>query len=222
MATDNQRKAWEKYRKSPKGIQNSRERQRRYRRTEKGKQRIRERKERDRKLAPNIEYMKEYLHTYFQRPEVKKRQSYLAKQRYESDEQRNLRKTPEYKMHQREIQKKYTQSQKVKEYKARPIVKIRHNIRVRMKQVIQGKKADHAMKLVGCNVEFLMNHLESTFKPGMTWNNYGKWHIDHIIPLALYGDLLLDAEWQKEAFHWSNLQPLWAAENISKHAKLVA
>jgi len=70
------------------------------------------------------------------------------------------------------------------------------------------------MKLVGCSIDFLKQHLENKFKPGMSWKNYGKWHIDHIRPCASF-DLRKPAE-QKKCFHYSNLQPLWAKENLVK------
>ena len=51
----------------------------------------------------------------------------------------------------------------------------------------------------------------------MNWENYGKWHIDHIKPISKFD--MTDQEEQKKCFHWSNLQPLWAEENISKGDK---
>jgi len=56
--------------------------------------------------------------------------------------------------------------------------------------------------------------LKSNFKPGMSWDNYGEWHIDHIKPLILF-DLTKRSQMLK-AVHYTNLQPLWANENISK------
>jgi hypothetical protein len=51
----------------------------------------------------------------------------------------------------------------------------------------------------------------------MTWDNYGEWHVDHIQPCASFD--LSDPKQLAECFNWSNLQPLWAKENISKGAK---
>ena len=48
----------------------------------------------------------------------------------------------------------------------------------------------------------------------MTWDNYGKWHVDHIIPVSRFD--LTDPEQQKICFHFTNLQPLWGGENIGK------
>ena len=59
-------------------------------------------------------------------------------------------------------------------------------------------------------------HLEAQFKPGMTWDNYGLkgWHVDHIRPCASFD--LRDPEQQRRCFHYTNLQPLWAEENLKK------
>ena len=79
-------------------------------------------------------------------------------------------------------------------------------------------KADKTMKLVGCTPTFLKEYLEAKFKDGITWDNYGEWHVDHIIPCASF-DLTKEEE-QKKCFHYTNLQPLWAEENLSKGAKV--
>jgi len=79
------------------------------------------------------------------------------------------------------------------------------------------EKAGNTMKLTGCSKEELCTFLEAEFSPGMTWENYGEWHIDHIRPCASFN--LEDAEEQKKCFHWTNLQPLWAADNIRKSDK---
>jgi hypothetical protein len=59
---------------------------------------------------------------------------------------------------------------------------------------------------------------EKKFKPKMSWNNYGKWHIDHIKPCCSFN--LSKSEEQRKCFHYSNLQPLWAKENLSKGKKV--
>jgi len=71
-------------------------------------------------------------------------------------------------------------------------------------------------KLVGCSRGFLINHLESQFTDGMTWENYGRlsWHIDHIEPLCSFD--LTDLQQVKKAIHYSNLQPLFAEDNRKK------
>ena len=74
--------------------------------------------------------------------------------------------------------------------------------------------------LTGYTAEDLRKHLESQFKEGMTWDNYGKWHIDHIIPLSrLYIDGTDDPTF-KFAWSLSNLQPLWKKDNLKKANKI--
>jgi hypothetical protein len=84
----------------------------------------------------------------------------------------------------------------------------------------KGKRAGSAVRDLGCPIAYLKTYLESLFKPGMSWDNYGhkSWHVDHIIPLCSFD--LSDPEQLKKACHYTNLQPLWATENISKSGKL--
>ena len=73
--------------------------------------------------------------------------------------------------------------------------------------------------LLGCSINYLRTHLKKQFKPGMNWENYGfkGWHIDHIKPVSSFN--LKCPVQQMACFHYSNLQPLWACENLSKGAK---
>lgn len=86
-------------------------------------------------------------------------------------------------------------------------------------RVVKGTKAHKTDALVGCNIVLLRAYLQSLFKPGMTWENYGEWHVDHKIPCAEFD--LRDPAQQLLCFHFSNLQPLWAVENLRKARKLV-
>jgi hypothetical protein len=74
--------------------------------------------------------------------------------------------------------------------------------------------------LLGCTVEELKTHIENQFEDGMTWENWAHdgWHLDHIIPCSSF-DLTKKKE-QKKCFHYTNLQPLWAEDNLSKSSKL--
>jgi hypothetical protein len=77
-------------------------------------------------------------------------------------------------------------------------------------------KVHRTHDLIGCTVPDLMSHIEARFAEGMTWENHGRygWHIDHIRPCASFD--LTDPEQQRQCFHYTNLQPLWAADNIRK------
>lgn len=91
-------------------------------------------------------------------------------------------------------------------------------LRARVGVALRGlgvRKSGPTIALLGCTVPHLRAHLESLFKPGMTWENHGPvWHIDHIKPCAAFN--LTDPEQQRICFHWTNLQPLFALDNLRK------
>lgn len=97
------------------------------------------------------------------------------------------------------------------------IVNMRERIRFAMLRACSFR-SERTKQLLGCSPEFLRGYIEAKFEIGMTWENYGKWHVDHIIPCA--GFDLRNPEAQKECFHYSNLQPLWAEENLSKNDRM--
>jgi hypothetical protein len=86
-------------------------------------------------------------------------------------------------------------------------------------KAVKARKNMRTLDYCGCSVAFLMNHLEAQFAPGMSWDNYGEWHIDHIRPCASFTNLGIDIEEQKQCFHYTNLQPLWAEDNLRKSDK---
>ena len=98
-----------------------------------------------------------------------------------------------------------------------PQFKIKKVLRSR---ICKALKAQHTIKnsrtqdLTGCTIQELFNHIESLFTTDMNWENHGEWHIDHIKACATYD--LTDPEEQKKCFHYTNLQPLWAKDNLKK------
>lgn len=97
--------------------------------------------------------------------------------------------------------------------------KLARLLRVRLRETVLNVYRDEsAMVLVGCSTEDLIAHIQDQFDEDMHWGNMGKWHIDHIKPCASFD--LTDPEQQRECFHYTNLQPLWGKDNISKGAKL--
>ncbi len=74
--------------------------------------------------------------------------------------------------------------------------------------------------VIGYTLDDLIKHLESQFEDGMSWDNYGKWHIDHIKPVSSFNIESIEDEELKECWSLQNLQPLWARENFKKGAKV--
>ena len=98
-----------------------------------------------------------------------------------------------------------------------PAALLRNRLQTRLHHFLgkAGKsKALSFAEYVGCSAEDLAKHLEGKFSDGMSWDNRGEWHIDHIRPCASFD--LTDPAQQRECFHYSNLQPLWAADNLRK------
>ena len=81
-------------------------------------------------------------------------------------------------------------------------------------------KEKHAIEYLGCDMEFFINYLEDKFSEEMSWDNYGfgedKWHIDHVKPARAF-DLENSQEDREKCFHYTNLQPLWQKDNLSKN-----
>lgn len=97
-----------------------------------------------------------------------------------------------------------------------PIFNLANSVRCRINKYIKGFLKKSSSSLVGCCWEELKIHLEKQFKDGMSWENRNEWHIDHIIPLSS-AKTLSEIE---TLCHFSNLQPLWAKENLSKGNKM--
>jgi hypothetical protein len=101
----------------------------------------------------------------------------------------------------------------------KPEARITENLRRRTRAVLEGtNKSAPTLALIGCSPIELKDHLESLFTVGMSWDNYGKWHIDHIVPCDSF-DLTVASE-QRKCFNYKNLQPLWANDNLRKGSKI--
>jgi len=102
--------------------------------------------------------------------------------------------------------------------------RLRVSLGVRISQVMKSgvKASEKTLVLIGCSLQELMCHLEARFMPGMTWKNYGRygWHIDHVVPCCSFD--LTDEKQQRACFHFTNLQPLWWRENLSKGGRVHA
>lgn len=128
---------------------------------------------------------------YMQRPEIKSRYNQHCNNRYKNDIQ----------------------------FKLKVTLRNRINGILKIKDIY--KTFQSHIDSLGCTILELKIHLESQFKQNMTWQNHSKygWHIDHIKPLSSFD--LTDPEQVKQACHYTNLQPLWAQENILKGNKII-
>lgn len=102
---------------------------------------------------------------------------------------------------------------------ANPMFRLAANMRRRLREVLgaSGKgETSRTNSVLGCSPANLRNHIEQQFQPGMSWANYGSWHVDHIVPLRSADSV--DALVQ--LCHYTNLQPLWAQDNRVKQDML--
>lgn len=168
---------------------------------------------------------------------LENREHYKGKsiKRYRENKQEHKAKTKEYREKNIEWYQDYNRryyeenSEKIKEASKKSLYrriesdhgfKILQRLRKRMYEAVKGSvKSARTIELIGCSVEELKKHLENQFQDGMSWENYGEWHVDHIIPCSLFD--FTKPEDQRACFHYTNLQPLWAIDNIRKSNKLL-
>jgi 5-methylcytosine-specific restriction endonuclease McrA len=113
----------------------------------------------------------------------------------------------------------YNKERQLERYKKN---KVNFNFSRRMRKSLNGIKESKSWEtLVDYSLEELKLHLERQFTEGMSWDNYGEWHIDHIIPVSSFNIQTLDDENFKKCWSLENLQPLWAEQNIKKSNKIL-
>lgn len=143
---------------------------------------------------------------------MKKKREY-----YYANKEKILEGRREYYENNKGAVKRRTAAYTVARYRTDPLFNLEMRCRTRIRHALKGhgfSKTATTKDMLGCTYEELMHHLESQFAEGMTWDNRGDWHIDHIVPLA-------SAETEEELValcHYTNLQPLWAEDNMSKGA----
>ena len=141
------------------------------------------------------------------------------KRNYLENKQTRIQYANNYYIKNREKQKKRSAEYIKKRLLTDPMFKLSRYMRDRVLAAFKHKKwkkNSKTQEMLGADYKTVMSHIESRFKKGMTWDNYGEWHIDHIKPLSSAKD-------EKELIslsHYTNLQPLWAIENQRKHNKI--
>jgi hypothetical protein len=171
----------------------------------------------------NKESKKEYLKNY------KNKNKNTLKEKNKEYRIKNIDRIKDWRSKNQEYLKKYRQNNKLnfrlyikRRSENEPIFKFKNNIRrLILHSFKRGgknfKKIDRTEVILGCTVEYFLNHISEKFKEGMGFENHGEWHIDHIIPLAF-------AKTEEEVVklnHYTNFQPLWAKENLSKGKKIL-
>jgi len=169
----------------------------------------------------NSEYLKNY-HKKYNNENEKKRSDYHKQYRSKNKDKIANRDKLYYEKH------KYDDSFKERRFtyyekklKNNIFFKLSKSLRVRLHHAIKNNyKTGSAVRDLGCSIEELKTYLESKFQPGMSWDNWSTrgWHIDHIIPLSSFD--LTNREELLKACHYTNLQPLWAVDNLKKSNKM--
>ena len=103
------------------------------------------------------------------------------------------------------------------EYRKKPEVRIVDIQRDRLKSIVKSTSVSRH-EMTGCTPSQLRQHIESQFAKGMTWQNQGRWHLDHIMPCSAFD--LTNPEQVKVCFNWQNLRPIWAKKNLRKGKKI--
>lgn len=156
-----------------------------------------------------------------QNPELELARLERKRLKYQTDEQQRqkeaLNKKSYYSHNKDSIVAKVNNYEKARRM-VDPLFRLKKDLRSRLGSTIREQSATTGIREhLGCTLEELKIYLESKFLPGMTWENWTQdgWHIDHIKPLAL-------AKTEEELLklmHYTNLQPLWAKDNLSKGKK---
>lgn len=102
-------------------------------------------------------------------------------------------------------------------YNKTPKARILAAIRSRLRSALKAK-TQTTCQYLGCTPDFFKKHIEAQFSHGMTWENFGKWHMDHIVPISAFD--LFDPLQVQIACNWTNIRPLWAKANLRKSKKI--
>ncbi len=122
--------------------------------------------------------------------------------------------------HLRETRNKYERTRKSND----PVYKLIGNFRTAIYTVLKENnltKFGHYFDILGYSQHDLIDHLEKQLKDGMTWENYGEWHVDHKLPITSFNFTTIYDEEFKKCWSLENLQPMWGEENISKSNRIL-
>ena len=182
------------------------------------------------KRHQKTEKYKIYVRKYRQSEHGRKIVNEAAKRFFKTDKGKLIKKRFDSSEKGKILLKTYQKSEKGKLTRKRflennPHHVVAHNLRTQLRlqlYKVKSTKEESFSKLLGCDVRFLKKYIEKQFIKKMSWDNYGEWHVDHIVPFAYFMNNydFTQTKIQKIACHYSNLQPMWAKENISKSDKI--
>lgn len=170
-----------------------------------------------------VEHQREYSKQYYLRTKEtrKQKRESFTKKWYEKNKERcccnakNWRKNNPEKI--KQIEDRHA-AKRLSTIKGKLSNHMANAIRRKIKGI---KLRKHWENIVGYSYLELRNHLESLFRDGMSWQNYGQWHIDHIIPISFFDYKSFNDVEFKMCWRLENLQPMWAKENIRKRNKIL-
>lgn len=178
---------------------------------EKNKEEILKQRKEYRDKPENKVKKAKYHKEHNSKPGNKIKKAKYDKEWHLKNREERLKQQKEYREENKQYQKEYARNRR----KTDIDFKIRGYLRSRLWHALKGRnKSRPTMFLIGCDIDYLMYHIQEQFEPDMSWDNYGLWHIDHIKPCSSF-DLTKESE-QLKCFNYTNLQPLWAEENIRK------
>jgi hypothetical protein len=187
------------------------------------KEQIQKRKAEYRSRPEVKEMEKKKYKEYYHRPEVKARYEEYRNQPEVKERYEEYRNQPEAIERKKQLgqENAHIRNERLRErYKSDDKYHLTALIRSRLQKALQRNKINSSFDYLGCDIDFLKKWLEFRFDDSMTWSNMGTvWHVDHIIPVYSFD---FNNERNKIiCFHWTNLQPLSAKENLSKNSKLL-
>jgi hypothetical protein len=158
----------------------------------------------------NNQFSKDYKANWYleNRERLKKNKNIDSVKEYLKDYKKNNREKIKY------WRKKYRDNK----FNSEPIYKLSHNIRSLISNYINKLgciKSQKTESILGCSFEEFKSYIESQFQEGMSWENQGEWHLDHKTPISW----AKSEEMVLELNHYTNFQPLWAKDNLSKGNK---
>lgn len=146
---------------------------------------------------------------------LRKQKYYINNKDILAQKKKEYQQKIENKIKRKKYKRLYERQRKKNDY----LYKLTQNYKNRINKALKGigRKSKTTEQLLGCTVDDFKRHIEEQFTDGMNWKNQGQWHIDHIVPISSATTM----QERELLFHYSNCQPLWAKDNLSKSDKII-